>query len=136
MKNEACLLTQTIQKRVDKMMLEVFTIGEDGTLGFVAESLNLLNHTNVVALDQFYGAGGVPSARVWHAERSGHSEAIAVLNRFRVLTGSRIRERDAGPMKVPLPHTSVRMKGLGFMTPAPADTRAAVATPKTAVLMA
>jgi hypothetical protein len=29
-------------------------------LDFVVESFNLLNHTNVVALNQFYGAEGTP----------------------------------------------------------------------------
>ncbi len=36
-------------------MLKFFKIGEQGKLDFVAESFNVLNHINVVALNQFYG---------------------------------------------------------------------------------
>jgi hypothetical protein len=39
----------------DLRVLKSFKIGENGKLDFVAESFNILNHTNVVALNQFYG---------------------------------------------------------------------------------
>jgi hypothetical protein len=41
-------------------VLKFFKIGEHGKLDFVAESFNLLNHTNVVSLNQFYGAESSP----------------------------------------------------------------------------
>ena len=37
-------------------MLKFFKVGEHGKLDLVVESFNLLNHANVVALNQFYGA--------------------------------------------------------------------------------
>jgi hypothetical protein len=45
------------QAQLDLRVLKFFKVGEHGKLDFVAESFNLLNHTNVVALNQFYGAG-------------------------------------------------------------------------------
>ena len=36
--------------------MKFFKIGEHGKLDLVAESFNLFNHMNVVALNQFYGA--------------------------------------------------------------------------------
>jgi TonB dependent receptor/Carboxypeptidase regulatory-like domain len=44
----------------DLRVLKFFKIGEHGKLDFVVESFNLLNHTNVVALNQFYGAESSP----------------------------------------------------------------------------
>jgi hypothetical protein len=44
----------------DLRVLKFFKIGEHGKLDLVLESFNLLNHTNVVALNQFYGPGGSP----------------------------------------------------------------------------
>jgi len=41
-------------------VLKFFKVGEHGKLDFVVESFNLLNHTNVVALNQFYGAESSP----------------------------------------------------------------------------
>jgi hypothetical protein len=41
-------------------MLKFFKIGEHGKLEVVVESFNLLNHTNVVALNQLYGAESSP----------------------------------------------------------------------------
>jgi hypothetical protein len=41
-------------------VLKFFKVGEHGKLDFVVESFNLLNHTNVVALSQFYGADKSP----------------------------------------------------------------------------
>src|SRR5713101_2484026 len=43
------------QVQFDLRVLKFFKIGEHGKLDFVAESFNVLNHTNVVSLNQFYG---------------------------------------------------------------------------------
>ncbi len=43
------------QVQLDLRVLKVFKVGEHGKLDFVVESFNLLNHTNVVGLNQFYG---------------------------------------------------------------------------------
>ncbi len=40
--------------QLDLRVLKFFKVGEHGKLDFVVESFNLLNHTNVVALNQFY----------------------------------------------------------------------------------
>jgi Carboxypeptidase regulatory-like domain/TonB dependent receptor len=48
------------QVQFDLRVLKFFKIGEHGKLDFVAESFNVLNHTNVVALNQFYGADSSP----------------------------------------------------------------------------
>ena len=44
----------------DLRMLKVFKIGQHGKLDFVAESFNVLNHTNVVSLNQVYGPDRSP----------------------------------------------------------------------------
>jgi len=43
------------QVQFDLRVLKFFKMGEHGKLDFVVESFNLLNHTNVVALNQFLG---------------------------------------------------------------------------------
>ena len=43
------------QAQLDFRVLKFFKVGEHGKLDLVAESFNLFNHTNVVALNQFYG---------------------------------------------------------------------------------
>jgi hypothetical protein len=48
------------QVQLDLRVLKFFKVGEHGKLDFVVESFNLLNHTNVVALNQFYGAANPP----------------------------------------------------------------------------
>ena len=48
------------QVQFDLRVLKFFKIGEHGKLDFVAESFNVLNHTNVVALNQFYGPDNSP----------------------------------------------------------------------------
>jgi hypothetical protein len=48
------------QVQFDLRVLKFFKIGEHGKLDFVAESFNVLNHTNVVALNQFYGPENSP----------------------------------------------------------------------------
>lgn len=44
------------QAQLDLRVLKFFKVGEHGKLDLVVESFNLLNHTNVVALNQYYGA--------------------------------------------------------------------------------
>jgi outer membrane receptor for ferrienterochelin and colicin len=46
--------------QLDLRVLKYFKVGEHGKLDFVVESFNLLNHTNIVALNQFYGVRGSP----------------------------------------------------------------------------
>ena len=53
------LITHT-QVQFDLRVLKFFKIGEHGKLDFVAESFNVLNHTNVAALNQFYGPESSP----------------------------------------------------------------------------
>jgi len=48
------------QVQFDLRVLKFFKIGEHGKLDVVAESFNVLNHTNVVALNQFYGSENSP----------------------------------------------------------------------------
>jgi hypothetical protein len=48
------------QVQFDLRVLKFFKIGEHGKLDFVVESFNVLNHTNVVARNQFYGPGNSP----------------------------------------------------------------------------
>lgn len=48
------------QAQLDLRVLKFFKVGEHGKLDLVAESFNLLNHTNVVALNQFFGALSSP----------------------------------------------------------------------------
>jgi len=53
-------LATPTQVQVDLRVLKFFKIGEHGKLDFVVESFNLLNHTNVVALNQFFGVASSP----------------------------------------------------------------------------
>lgn len=53
-------LVTPVQVQFDLRVLKFFKIGEHGKLDFVAESFNVLNHTNVVSLNQFYGPGSSP----------------------------------------------------------------------------
>jgi hypothetical protein len=53
-------LSTPAQVQFDLRVLKFFKIGEHGKLDFVAESFNVLNHTNVVALNQFYGPENSP----------------------------------------------------------------------------
>ena len=48
------------QAQLDLRVLKFFKVGEHGKLDFVGESFNLLNRTNVAALNQFYGVGSSP----------------------------------------------------------------------------
>src|SRR6266853_1166181 len=53
-------LATTSQVQLDLRVLKFFKVGEHGKLDFVVESFNLLNHTNVAALNQFYGPESSP----------------------------------------------------------------------------
>jgi hypothetical protein len=53
-------LRTATQAQLDLRVLKFLKVGEHGKLDIVVESFNLLNHTNVVALNQFYGAEGSP----------------------------------------------------------------------------
>ena len=57
--------------QVDLRVLKFFKVGEHGKLDFVVESFNLLNHTNVVALNQFYGPGSSPIPAFATANKAG-----------------------------------------------------------------
>lgn len=48
------------QAQLDLRVLKFFKVGEHGKLDLVAESFNLLNHKNVLALNQFYGTETSP----------------------------------------------------------------------------
>jgi len=48
------------QAQLDLRVLKFFKVGEHGKLDFVVESFNLLNRTNVAALNQFYGVDSSP----------------------------------------------------------------------------
>ncbi len=59
------------QVKFDLRVLKYFKIGEHGKLDFVAESFNLLNHTNVVGLNQFFGPGIAPFPTFSQSVRAG-----------------------------------------------------------------
>jgi hypothetical protein len=58
------------QVQLDLRMLKYFMVGEHGKLDLVAESFNLLNHTNVVALNHVFGPGAVPISTYNTADRA------------------------------------------------------------------
>ena len=45
---------------IDLRVLKFFPVGEHAHLDVVAESFNLLNHTNVSQINPFFGAGAAP----------------------------------------------------------------------------
>ena len=53
-------LATNSQVQFDLRVLKFFKVGEHGKLDFVIESFNVLNHTNVVGLNQFYGVASSP----------------------------------------------------------------------------
>ncbi len=53
-------LATNSQVQLDLRVLKFFKVGEHGKLDLVGESFNLLNHTNVAALNQFYGPESSP----------------------------------------------------------------------------
>jgi hypothetical protein len=54
------VLPTSNQVELDLRLLKFFKIGEHGKLDLVAESFNVLNHTNVTALNQFFGPDATP----------------------------------------------------------------------------
>src|SRR6266851_9585484 len=61
----------TSQVQLDLRVLKFFKVGEHGKLDFVVESFNLLNHTSVVALNQFYGSDSAPIPVFATANKAG-----------------------------------------------------------------
>ena len=59
------------QAQLDLRVLKFFKVGEHGKLDLVAESFNLLNHTNVLALNQFCGAQMSPLPTFATPNRAG-----------------------------------------------------------------
>jgi hypothetical protein len=55
------LLTPTLAA-IDFRALKFFPVGEHAHLDLVAESFNLLNHTNVSQINPFFGSGSLPLA--------------------------------------------------------------------------
>jgi outer membrane receptor for ferrienterochelin and colicin len=53
-------LRTSSQVQLDLRLLKYFKAGEHGKLDVVAESFNLLNHTNVLGLNQFFGPDAAP----------------------------------------------------------------------------
>jgi hypothetical protein len=64
-------LRTATQVQLDLRLLKFFKVGEHGKLDLVVESFNLLNHTNVVALNQYYGAESLPLRPFATANRAG-----------------------------------------------------------------
>ncbi len=58
------------QIEVDLRVLKYFKVGEHGKLDLVAESFNLLNHTNIADLNQFFGPAQVPNAMFGTPDRA------------------------------------------------------------------
>jgi hypothetical protein len=59
------------QAQLDLRVLKFFKVGEHGKLDFVVESFNLLNHTNVVGLNQFYGTQSSPLPTFSMGDKAG-----------------------------------------------------------------
>jgi hypothetical protein len=70
------LLRTGTQSQLDLRVLKFFKIGEHGKLDFVVESFNLLNHTNVVALNQFSGPESSPLPMFATANKAGISRQL------------------------------------------------------------
>src|SRR6267378_3949149 len=64
-------LATNSQVQFDLRVLKFFKVGEHGKLDFVVESFNLLNHRNVVTLNQFYGPDGPPIPVFATANKAG-----------------------------------------------------------------
>ncbi len=64
-------LATTSQVQFDLRVLKFFKVGEHGKLDFVIESFNVLNHTNVVGLNQFYGVASSPIPVFSTANKAG-----------------------------------------------------------------
>jgi hypothetical protein len=64
-------LATNSQVQFDLRVLKFFKVGEHGKLDFVIESFNVLNHTNVVGLNQFYGVASSPIPVFSTANKAG-----------------------------------------------------------------
>jgi hypothetical protein len=64
------------QVQLDLRVLKYFKIGEHGKLDLVAESFNLLNHTNVIGLNQFFGPSVPPIPAFATPARAGISRQL------------------------------------------------------------
>ena len=64
-------LRTSTQAQLNLRVLKFFKVGEHGKLDFVVESFNLLNHTNLAALNQFYGAESSPLSTFPTANKAG-----------------------------------------------------------------
>lgn len=64
------------QVQLDLRVLKYFKIGEHGKLDLVAESFNLLNHTNVIGLNQFFGPSVPPISAFATPARAGISRQL------------------------------------------------------------
>jgi hypothetical protein len=59
------------QAQLDLRLLKFFKVGQHGKLDVVVESFNLLNHTNVAALNQFYGTESLPLSTFSMGNKAG-----------------------------------------------------------------
>jgi hypothetical protein len=64
-------LSTPSQVQFDLRVLRFFKVGEHGKLDFVAESFNILNHTNVFSLNQFFGPESSPLSMFATPNRAG-----------------------------------------------------------------
>jgi len=62
--------------QLDLRLLKFFKVGERGKLDFVAESFNALNHTNITALNPFFGAGTSPLGTFDTPNRAGMARQL------------------------------------------------------------
>ena len=69
-------LHTSTQVQLDLRVLKFFKVGEHGKLDFVVESFNLLNHTNVSALNQFYGTEVSPIPEFGRPNKAGISRQL------------------------------------------------------------
>ena len=69
-------LSTSNQVQLDLRLLKYFKIGEHGKLDLVAESFNLLNHTNVIGLNQVFGGGATPMMAFATANKASNARQI------------------------------------------------------------
>jgi hypothetical protein len=69
-------LATTSQVQLDLRVLKFFKVGDHGKVDFVVESFNLLNHTNVVALNEFYGSASSPIPVFAAANKAGNPRQL------------------------------------------------------------
>jgi len=69
-------LSNGTEATLDLRVLKFFRVGEHGKLDLVAESFNVLNHTNVLGLDQVFGTGTTPMMAFGIANKAGNARQI------------------------------------------------------------